>query len=184
MPMLPRSTYVMLWHQHSHNYLMTKQAHLTQHITQLQRWWLSPETYHQAPHESIHQAVQRKTSEVAAGEPDDRCIWQMVPSALASGQQQTSPLSFPLAVFIVLIALHFLSSFCHASTQKGGCSKVPVSPSRPFGLNTRFTGYVKSDLWDDTMKDNEIRLEEIYKRSHEIQKQDQTEKITGIKLKK
>lgn len=112
----------------------TGSSHILERVTQLRGWWLRPQTHHQAPRESIHQVVQMKTSEAAAGEPDDRCIWQMVPSALASGQQQTSPSSSPLAAFIVRTALRFLSSFCHAATPKGGCSKAPVSPSRPLWL--------------------------------------------------
>lgn len=36
------------------------------------------------PHKSIHQAVVMTMSEAAAGELDDRCLWQMVPSAWMS----------------------------------------------------------------------------------------------------
>lgn len=103
--------------------------HLTQHITQPGRWWLSLDTYQHTPHKSIHQAAATTMSEVAAGEPGNRCFWQMVPSALASGRQQTSSLSFPLTALLVLITFHFLSNFSanyQRATWKGRISKTPM----------------------------------------------------------
>lgn len=72
---------------------------LTRHITQSLWCWLSLDTYHHTPHKSIHQAVVMTMSKVAAGEPSDRCVRQMVPSAEASGRHRTPSLSFALTSY-------------------------------------------------------------------------------------
>lgn len=87
------------------------------------------QAWHIPPHKSIHQAVVMIMSEVTAGELDDRCVWQMVPSARASRRHRTSSLSFALTSLTLLIILHFLSCVstdCHGATWTGYISKVPV----------------------------------------------------------